>query len=83
MQKINKQKTGFRFGLHRLKVLSEVGRIVYLSRTYRVVLVETETGQKYVAIRLYNASGKFIKQFLVEPEIASQVGGLLAGSSPR
>ncbi|RKY40779.1 MAG: hypothetical protein DRP81_09030 [Candidatus Omnitrophota bacterium] len=83
MQGIHKQKTGFRFGLHRLKVLSEVGRIVYLSRTYRVVLVETEAGQKYVAIRLYNASGKFIKQFLVEPEIAPKVGLLLAGGNPR
>jgi len=83
MQGIHKQKTGFRFGLHRLKVLSEVGRIVYLSRTYRVVFVETETGKRYLAIRLYNEKGKFIKQFLVEPEIASQVGRLLAGSSLR
>lgn len=83
MQKINKQRTGFRFGLHRLKVLSEVGRIVYLSRTYKVVLVETEGGKRYLAIRLYNEKGKFIKQFLVEPEIASQVGQLLAGNGPR
>jgi len=83
MQGIHKQKTGFRFGLHRLKVLSEVGRIVYLSRTYRVVFVETETGKRYLAIRLYNEKGKFIKQFLVEPEIASQVGRLLAGNSLR
>jgi len=62
-------------------VLSEVGRIVYFSRTYKVVVVETEKGEKYLSIRLYNERGKFIKQFLVEPEIASQVGRLLASAA--
>jgi len=86
MQKIHKQKTGFHFGLHRLQVVSEVGQVVYLGRTYKVVMVKTETGQNYLAIRLYNEKGKFIKQFLLEPEIASQVGQLLiklVGSSPK
>ena len=77
MEKIHKQKAGFRFGLHRLKVIKEIGQVFHLGRTYRVVFVETETRQKYLSIRLYNNKGKFIKQFLMEPEIGPQIGRIL------
>ena len=77
MKGIRKQEAGFRFGVHPLEILQELGRVAHLGRTYKVVLVRTEAGQEYVAIRLYNEKGKFIKQFLLEPEIAFEVGRLL------
>lgn len=74
---INKQQTGFKFGIHSLKVIREVATLKYAERTYKIVVVKTEQGDTYVSIRLYNQNGKFIKQLLIEPEIAGKVGSEL------
>lgn len=74
MQGIAKQETGFRFGQHQLHLVKVLAEIPHDGRTYKVVLVTTEAGQPYVAIRLYNERGRFIKQLLMEPEVAPHVG---------
>lgn len=75
---VEKQKAGFKFGKYRLKVIETKGEVVSPDgRKYRLVMVETNEQQFYYALRLYNAKGKFIKQFLYEPAIAGAIAGLL------
>jgi len=77
MKDIDKQWTGFRFGKHRLEVLEEWGSLRHNGRIYKVVRVKTHMGLEYISLRLYNSSGKFIKQFLMEPEVVKKVCHLL------
>jgi hypothetical protein len=67
---IEKQKTGFKFGKHRLTVTGVIKNWVFHGRTYRLLTVRTHDNLNYVSLRLYNQTGRFIKQLLVEPEIA-------------
>jgi hypothetical protein len=73
---VDKQEAGFKFGKHRLEVLEQIGEIKHNGRTYRLVRVRTNAGQEYISLRLYNKSGRFIKQFLTEPELSDQIAGL-------
>ncbi len=77
MRNIKKQQTGFKFGEHRLTVLKELGCVVYKERKYKLLQVQTHDGLIYNTLRLYNASGKFIKQLLFEPEIQRSLSMLL------
>ena len=77
MNGISKQQTGFRFGKYRLKVLQEFETIHYEGRTYKIVEVQTDGAERYISLRLYNGSGKFIKQFLMEPKVAQAIGFIL------
>jgi len=71
---INKKQTGFKFGIHPLTVLKTFGELRHNVRTYRLLQVKTHDNLVYTSLRLYNGNGKFIKQFLFEPEIT---GGLI------
>lgn len=74
---MDKQLTGFKFGKYRLQVISELGTIEHKSRKYKLVKVRTNDGLVYYSLRLYNAQGKFIKQFLFEPEIKEKLKTLI------
>jgi len=74
---IEKQKAGFRFGKYRLEVIATLGSCEYGGRTYRLVRVRTSDGKLYLSLRLYNGSGKFIKQFLFEPEVREKLAEIL------
>lgn len=39
-------------------------------------MVQTNDNLEYVSLRLYNQNNKFIKQFLIEPEIVEDVASL-------
>ena len=73
---VEKQRAGFKFGKYRLEVLAQIGEIKHNGRTYRLVRVRTHDGQEYLSLRLYNESGKFIKQFLIEPILAPGIAWL-------
>ena len=73
MTTINKQQTGFRFGKYSLKVVRHFGEVKYNGRTYKLLGVQTHEGQNYLSLRLYNSTGKFIKQLLIEPGLATQM----------
>lgn len=81
MKAIAKQKTGFRFGKHSLNVVQEHGSIYYkgkdFERTYKLLEIKTSGGETYFALRLYNGSGKFIKQLLFEEQIAESIASLI------
>lgn len=77
MKNIAKQAVGFKFGQHRLEVLQEFGKVEHKGRIYKLVQVKTEAGDIYNSLRLYNRSGKFIKQMLFEPEIQKALSMLL------
>lgn len=79
--KVNKQQAGFRFGVHRLTVEATLGETQFKWRTYRLVRVRTHDGLPYLSIRLYNAAGKFIKQLLLEQEVAAPLSSLLGKAS--
>lgn len=85
MKNIEKQKAGFKFGQHRLKVLEELGAVEHKGRKYKLVRVQTHDGLEYLSWRLYNERGRFIKQLLFEPCLAgeiSEVTAKAAGSRP-
>jgi hypothetical protein len=73
MKSINKQQAGFKFGKFRLEVLETFGEISHNGRTYRLLKVRTNDNLEYLSLRLYNGSGKFIKQMLIEPELAEAI----------
>jgi len=73
MKGIAKQTTGFKFGKHRLEVLSQIAHFPYNGRVYKLLRVRTHDGLEYISLRLYNSTGKFIKQMLVEPQVASLI----------
>ncbi len=76
MKDIQKQKTGFKFGKYRLKVLEEYGEVIHNGRKYKLVKVQTNDNLEYISLRLYNKNNKFIKQFLMEPEIIEDIVNL-------
>ena len=58
------------------EVLATHGEVKHNGRIYRLVTVRTGGGL-YRSLRLYNAQGHFIKQFLFEPEIMGDLIALL------
>lgn len=54
---------------HSLKMVRCISEVQLNGRLYRLLDVETQ-GVAYRCLRLYNASGHFIKQFLFEPELS-------------
>ena len=74
---MEKQQAGFKFGKFRLTVLKVIGEVKHNGRTYRLVEVETNDKLRYYSIRLYNQTGRFIKQMLYEPEISGPMADLL------
>ncbi len=76
-KQIEKQQTGFRFGKYKTKLIRVCGEKVINGRTYRFVLLETSDGLLYYAWRLYNSTGRFIKQFLFEPQMLSGMTTLM------
>lgn len=70
-------KTGFRLGKNKVEVLKILGEVKHNNRTYRLVRVRITSGEEYLSLRLYNAKGKFIKQFMMEPEVTAEVASLL------
>lgn len=41
------------------------------ARTYKLLSVQTQEGLNYLCLRLYNNTGRFIKQFLFEAELVA------------
>lgn len=74
---INKQETGFKFGKKPTRVIEIIDELRHKGRTYRLCKVEVDGGI-YHSLRLYNGCGKFIKQFMSEPEIADELAGMYA-----
>ncbi|MCK4964249.1 MAG: hypothetical protein KAH98_00715 [Dehalococcoidia bacterium] len=74
MKDINRPQNGFRYGVNTLEVLQEFATFTNDSKTYKIVLVRTDQDQNYISIKLYNRDGKFVRQFLIEPEIAGRIG---------
>ena len=74
---VDKRETGFKFGKHELTALEAMGEVKHNGRTYRLVRVQTEAGEEYLAWRLYNKDGRFIKQFLMEPEVCGKAAVLM------
>lgn len=88
MKGIAKQRAGFKFGKYRTTVLVEYGEIVHRGRKYKLVRVETkdletEETNEYLAARLYNAKGRFIKQLMIEPCLAPQFAALFSIVPPE
>lgn len=77
MANINKQRAGFKFGQHSLKLIKEFSRVSWLDRQYRIVLVQTEAGEFYYSLRLYKWNKKgyfhFIKQELIDIPILRKI----------
>lgn len=66
---MEKQQTGFKFGKYKLEVLEILAEVSHKGRMYKLLKVRISTGEEYLSWRLYNQRGKFIKQFLFEPEV--------------
>lgn len=65
-------------GTHKIELILTYGEIKHNGRTYKVVKEKiVDTGDIYNAIKLYNEKGKFIKRFMMEPEITPDIGNLL------
>lgn len=65
MNKINKQKVGFKFGINRTTVIRQCGEVEADGRKYKLALVQADD-KPYYTLRLYNVKGKFIKQLMFE-----------------
>lgn len=79
---VDKQETGFKFGKKPTRVIEVIDELKHKGRTYRLCKVETGGGI-YHSLRLYNGRGKFIKQFMSEPEIASDLAGMYVMAATR
>ena len=77
MKSINKQRDGFRYGSYSLEILREYAALSYNGGKYKIVLVKTDEDQNYIAIKQYNEAGEFLRQLLIEPEIAGRIGNEL------
>ena len=77
MKSINKQRNGHRYGAYSLEILREYAALSYNGGTYKIVLVKTDEDQKYISIKLFNKDGSFVRQLLMEPEIAGKIGNEL------
>jgi hypothetical protein len=75
--KVEKRKSGFFYGKYSLKVIETIGEVEHNKRKYKFLKVQTQDTMQYFCIRLYNEKGKFIKQFLFEPEILNKLICLL------
>lgn len=75
MAVVEKQKAGFKYGYKPTKLLGIIGDVMHNGRTYRLCLLEAD-GLPYHALRLYNAKGRFIKQLMTEPYLASKIAKL-------
>jgi len=65
-------------GKHKVELVRPLGEVKHNGRTYKVVREKVvDTGDEYNAIKLYNAQGKFIKRFMIDPEVTPAVGALL------
>lgn len=73
MKGITKQQTGFKFGKRSVEVINQIAHYPYMGRVYKLLRVRTSDGFEYISLRLYNNTGRFIKQIMVEPEIAGQI----------
>ena len=74
MKNNNGHHNGFRYGAHRLEVLREFADLAYNGKKYKIVMVKTEENENYISIKQYNDDGEFLKQLLIEPEIAGKIG---------
>lgn len=72
--------TGYKGTSHPLIVRNEIAKVQHNGRTYKLLEVETHDGLPYTCIRLYNAKGKFIKQFLFEPVLKDWLRNALTSS---
>ena len=77
MKSIKRQRNGFRYGAYRLEILCEYAALSYNGGTYKIALVKTDEDKKYIAIKHYNEVGEFVRQLLMEPEIAGKIGNEL------
>jgi len=82
MKDINKQQVGFKFGTNPTKLIDTCGEVSYNGRKYRLVMVEA-SGLLYYSLRLYNAKGKFIKQFMFEPGILNDILNLFFNAAAQ
>lgn len=83
MQNINKQKTGFKFGLHRLTLVKEFYQTEFRDKRYKLILVQTETKEYYYSLRLYNnKTGRFIKQILIDIPVLRAIAGAMMSAYP-
>ena len=73
---MDKIETGFKFGKNKVEVLEQLGEVNHNGKTYRLLKVRVDD-KEYISERLYNAHGKFIKQFMLEPEVGPKLGRLL------
>lgn len=85
---MNKTPAGFKFGVNPTRLLRLCGEFQHNGRTYKLaevkVIVETEPiAHNYYSLRLYNAAGRFIKQFMFEPEALDSIYGLLYAEQGR
>lgn len=74
---MDKKVAGFKFGINSSKLIETIDEYRHNGRLYRLCKVEVD-GQIYHSLRLYNGRGKFIKQFMTEPELAGEIAGMYA-----
>ena len=74
MATVEKQQAGFKFGNSRTEVLKVASQVRYNGRLYKLVRLKIASGEEYYAWRLYNAQGRFIKQFMFEPVLITLMG---------
>lgn len=79
---VEKQPTGFRFGKYKVELLETLGEVEFNGRKYQYVREKVENGEEYFAWRLYNARGKFIKRFLIDPWATGEMAQLMMDNAP-
>jgi hypothetical protein len=69
-------------GRRKLELVRRLGEVKHNGRVYRLDR-ERVAGTKieYNSIKLYNATGRFIKRFCIEPEISADVAQVLSGAT--
>ncbi len=65
-------------GKHKLELIVELGEVSWYGRKYKICREKVvDTGDVYTSIKLYNDKGKFIKRFMIDTAITSEVAQLL------
>lgn len=59
------------------KLIDALGEVAHNGRTYKVAREQVATGEIYLSIKLYNATGKFIKRLMIDEDIAAKIGVIL------
>jgi hypothetical protein len=59
------------------KLIDALGEVTHNGRTYKVAREQVATGEIYLSIKLYNATGKFIKRLMIDEDIAAKIGLIL------